>query len=231
MCKEPNTTFSSADPHPCRRLTTLLLCGLLAFTQCIHSVSYAQTAGQEQQTGTTDIDTEPPIIELEEIPEGVAGQNQVFTALVADNQQLKDVRLYYRFAGTQSFSRVEMEVLSNTDYYTASIETSEGDDRDIEYYIQARDEAGNRVVKGFAFDPLKRGLIPARAPQTTATNPPVASEPEAGSGGFKVWQIVLGVLAVGALAAAAGSGGGGGGGGSTGNGETVPLTLTIDVPQ
>ena len=45
------------------------------------------------------IDVEPPVIELEELTEGTAGETQVFTALVVDNKILKDVKLYYRFSG------------------------------------------------------------------------------------------------------------------------------------
>jgi len=176
-------------------------------------------------------DVNPPVIELEAIPQGIAGQDQVFTALVADNGNLQDVKLYYRFSNQQAYQSLLMESLGRTDYYIATVTTSADETRSIEYYVQARDVAGNRIVEGFAYEPLVRQLLApdtSNAPTQTTAPQVAAEEPAAESGGgLKVWQIVLGVVAVGALAGLAASSGGDGGGSG---GQTVPLTITIDAP-
>lgn len=156
-------------------------------------------------------DAVAPVIDLELLEESVADQTQVFSAVVADNRELADVLLYYRRAGQQPYTPVNMKPLGDTGYYSVSLETDPSDLRTIEYYVQARDSAGNRTVSGYAFDPFERTLT-----QTTAelagnsgnsgAAPTTASEDD---GGFSIWGVALGVLLVGALAAAAGSGGGG----------------------
>lgn len=198
-----------------RLLVSVVVAILMTVTSLASSVAMAQSSVP---------DTEAPVIELEEIREGIIGQDQVFTALVKDNDKVRDVKLYYRLAGGDRYQSMLMENLASTSYYTASISTTEDDLRNIEYYIQARDEGGNRVVKGFAFDPLVRELVEARS--APVPQPQVATP--AGSGGIKVWQVVLGVLAVGALAGLAA--GGGGGSDNPPSQQTVPLTLTISPP-
>ena len=93
------------------------------------------------------VDVEAPIIELEALAETEADGSQVFSALVADDQQLKDVTLYHRRSGQQAFTRQDMEPLGDTGYYSATLTTDPSDLRAIEYYLQARDEGGNRTVR------------------------------------------------------------------------------------
>ncbi len=188
------------------------------------------------------VDLEPPIIELEESPDGIAGQTQVFTALVADDLALKDVKLYYRYEGQQPFASIIMTPSASTGYYTASVPTVPDETRAIEYYLQARDLGGNRVVRGYAFDPLVRRLI-LTAPNEATTEPVVTTQPATGTtptiepleqpvatsgsdGGGVSWVTIgLGILAVGLLAGLAG-----GSGGSGGDDGTVPLTIDIAAP-
>ncbi len=196
----------------------------------------AQSVQPQPAPGT---DTLPPIIELETIETGVAGQDQVFTALVADDGDLLDVKLYFRYAGQQAYQTVNMDPLASTSFYLATLTTPAQETRAIEYYVQARDIAGNRAVEGFAFEPLVRQLTPPQnAPSNTDTqqdtatetaqSPEFQGEPE--SGGIKIWQIVLGVLAVGALAGLAASSGGDGGGGGDEPQQTVPLSIIVNTP-
>lgn len=171
-------------------------------------------------------DTRSPVIELEAVAESLADQSQVFTAQVVDDRILKDVILYYRREGQQAFSPVPMNPIGETAYFTTSVETDPTDLRAIEYYVQARDEGGNRTVQGYAFDPYTRVLIAnkavIKAPTTTAaaTNTPIEST-NTSSGGIRWWQVALGVVLVGALASAAG------GGNSSSNEGGVPLTVTV----
>lgn len=211
-----------------RSLFRTLVIGVIAFLQTVAPIAHAQTAG------TALPDGEPPIIEIEEIRAGVAAGNQVFTAQVVDNKQLVDVILYHRRAGQQAFTRNEMKALAETSFYSATIPTPSNDLRAIEYYVQARDEGGNRTVYGFAFDPLIRSLEPAdgTAPTSISTadqNTSSASssaEPQISTRSrVRWWHIALGVVAAGAIAAAAG-------GGSDGSGDgTVPLTINLGEPQ
>jgi len=183
---------------------------------------------QAQQPVSADI--EPPVIELQETPEGIAGESQVFTALVIDDQSLLDVKLYYRYTGQSPFTSVTMQALSDTGFYTATIGTDSEETRAIEYYLQARDQGGNRTVHGYAFDPLIRTLGASLAgdsplSRTEATADNSTAESSSGSG-VKWWHIALGVLAAGALAGLV-SGSGDDGGGSD---PSVPVTLTVSPP-
>jgi len=61
-----------------------------------------------------------------------------------------------------------MQRVGNTNEYTVTIDTSVGQDS-VEYYIEALDTGGNRVLKGFPFFPLVRQLDPGPASATPST--------------------------------------------------------------
>ncbi len=195
-------------------------------------------------------DIRSPVIELEVIVESSADNVQLFTARVLEDILLKDVLLYHRRAGQQPFTPVAMVQTGNSDNYSISLETDPTDLRAIEYYIQARDEGGNRTVEGFAFDPYTRALtvkepiketvietpVPVTpavtsAPAVTNTNvEPAPSQASTGTGKVRWWHIVAGVLVVGAVASLASGGSDGGESNTTGEG-TVPLTINITGPS
>jgi hypothetical protein len=174
-----------------------------------------------------NIDTVAPIIELEELAEGEADQTQVFTVLIAEDVLLRDAALYYRREGQLPFTPAPMLALGDTGYYSVSIPTDKTDLRTIEYYVQARDEAGNRTVSGFAFDPYQRRLKPSSkitaspSTQTTVQPIPTTSEDHNVPPLLKQrWvQVTLGVVAVGILASMASSGGS--------DSQVVPLTFNL----
>lgn len=188
-------------------------------------------------------DVTAPVITVNEVKDGIAGETQVFTAEVSDDQGLKDVKLYIRYAGQQPYTSMTMERLGDTDFYSVNVGTDASETRTMEYYVQARDEGGNRVIKGFAFEPLLRALIPPGdsaevAPAESAVQSaadvevPVVetaavTEEKPSAGKLKWWHIALGVLAIGALASAAG---GGSDGGSSVEPGSVPVTITIEQP-
>jgi hypothetical protein len=173
-----------------------------------------------------NIDTVGPVIELEELVEGEAGQTQVFTVLIAEDVLLRDATLYYRRAGQLPFITAPMQALGDTGYFSVSIPTDDTDLRTIEYYVQARDDAGNRSISGFAFDPYQRRLQPSSkisanaATQATVESIPTPSE-EANTPILRQrWvQITLGVVALGILASLANSDGG--------DSQVVPLTFNL----
>lgn len=176
-------------------------------------------------------DTEPPIIEIEALAESVADNTQVFAAQIAEDRVLLDAILYFRRQGQTAFTGAVMNPIGDTGYYSVSIETDPSDLRTIEYYLQARDESGNRTVSGFAFDPFQRQLLPATSrivqssiPNETASTS-IGTSPESVTPFYKrSWvQIALGVIAVGVLASAAG--------GSGGSSDETTQSIRLNIPE
>lgn len=187
----------------------------------ILSLSNATFAVAQSSSNGGLPDTRSPVIELTPIAESKAADSQVFNAQAVDDRLLKDVILYYRRDGQQAFSRAQMNPVADSSFFSVTIATDPTDLRAIQYYVQARDESGNRTVEGYAFDPYTRVLIANNSIITTQAVTPV--ETVSSSGGVQWWQIALGVLAVGALASAVSSGDSGG---TTDEGG-VPLTVTV----
>ncbi len=163
-----------------------------------------------------DIDIDPPIIDHEAIETGVPGQTQMFLANVIDDRGLTHVLLFYRSSSGTQYKSVSMEKVTGTTEYTTSIPTELGQNK-IEYYIEALDTGGNRVLKGFPFFPLVR--------QLESTTPVQVSEPTDAIQS-KVIYVLLGAAAVGLVLALAG-----------GNDDstpqqpgTTPLTINVTPP-
>jgi len=203
-----------------RAASLVMTCLLIAF-ECTSSIALAQQGP----------DINPPVIELEELSESRADQSQVFTAQVADDRVLKDVTLYHRRNGQSAYTAAPMMLLGNTGYFSVTIKTDPADLRTIEYYLQARDDGGNRTINGFAFDPFQRKLKADDRPvrQSSAASGSTAATTESATSDTPVagknrwWKIALGVVAVGALASLA-----------QGDGdeeEGVPLDIVLERPE
>ena len=172
------------------------------------------------------VDVQAPVIELVPMAEAEADDVQVFTVQAADNEILKDVILYYRRDGQRPYQQAAMKQIGSSGYYVASIETDPTDLRGFQYYIQARDEIGNRTVEGFAFDPYTRSLIEnsTYAVQQTLNPSPaptvITTETTATTSRIKWWHLALGVLAAGAIASTVGN--------DDGNSrDLAPLTINL----
>ena len=167
-----------------------------------------------------EIDIDPPVIDHEALETGIPGQTQQFSALVIDDRGLTHVALFHRDRSGAQYSRVEMEQVGSTSEYTVSIETSV-DQNSIEYYIEALDTGGNRVLKGFPFFPLVRQLepLPGTTAEVTETSGPDK----------RITYVILGVAAVG-LAAVLLSGGGGSDDPTVEPPGTVPINITVTPP-
>ena len=177
-------------------------------------------------------DTDPPRIEFEPVERGTAGDTQVVSAGITDDVDVESVTLHYRLDPEGPYTSVPMEPLAATDIHSASVQTAGTGAEVLQYYIEARDGAGNRSIRGFAFDPLERRLVESDAPALAEA--PSAEVPEPGlSTGQKVLYGVLGVIAVGALAAAAGGSSGGGDGprADEPGGNDIPLNVTVEPVQ
>lgn len=180
------------------------------------------------QNANSAIDSTPPVIELEELADGVADSSQVFTVQIAEETELMDATLFYRRSGQEPYTPATLQPLGSSGLFTVSITTDPTDLRPIEYYIQARDTSGNRTVSGFAFDPYSRRLAPALAVQS---RPQASEEQEAGMERASIetakpfyqrrwFQVTLGVIAVGALASSLDGG--------DEDTQLVPLTINLE---
>lgn len=197
---------------------------LLAVTLLLNQSWSGVVVGQSLPSG---IDLDPPVIDHEALERGVAGEPQRFSALVVDDRGIESVQLFYRPAASGEYANVTMSQIADTDNYTATVNT-DASQRRIEYYIEVLDIGGNRVLKGFPFYPLVRGLNIPKINQTQLTRAPVPQE-AVSSGPGTLLYVVVGVLAVGLLASLA-SGGGDSGGGEPPPNDQVPLTINVSPP-
>lgn len=188
---------------------------LRAMTSAFLTMCLCLLAISSLQAQSDDIDA--PVIAVDEVESGIAGEAQVFSARVSDDKTLISVVLFHRMSGDEAFIAEDMEKIGSTDVFAVTVETDSADNRSIEYYIQAEDAGGNKSLSGFAFDPLVRELR-AGVPLAIPTASPRLSNRNR-------WLLAaLGVLAVGVLASQ--SGGGSGGGGDTP--QTVPVNITVN---
>lgn len=152
------------------------------------------------------IDVEPPLIEHAITDAVEASSRQSFVATVVDDAELDNVSLYYRFQDDPAYGVVPMQRVSYSSTYIAHIPTNLDDARNIEYYIQAQDKAGNRTVRGYAFNPLLREINrPLAAVEPAPTSASTSMFESIGKRKTALY-VVLGVLAVGAIASSVDSG-------------------------
>lgn len=171
--------------------------------------AWVSNVGKPVYAQSFSTDSESPEIEHEPIDDPVNwGEVQVFKATVVDNDEIKQVRLFYRFSGDQAFTEVRMQRRAASSSFTARVDTSQyGKRKDaIEYYITAEDVSDNRVQRGYAFGPLMRtfvSTVPAApiASTTPVTDPPSASDSRVEHKGFNWLYVALGVVALGGIAA------------------------------
>jgi len=199
-----------------RRIATVVISVFHLLTMTLFSIPNLAWA--------QNLDSEPPVIELEIVNEGIRGETQVFSATVTDNVAVTSVMLNFRYDGEQGYSSVSMSLIPNTSIYTASLENPPVSANAIEYYVEARDGGDNRTLQGFSFDPLDRALVSADA-ITASTDAPQAPL----STNRKIIYGVLGLLVVGALAA--GSSSSSGGSNTGGPGPEVPAQIIVEPFQ
>ena len=66
-----------------------------------------------------------PLIELEVVESGIAGDSQVFSATITDNDEVLEVEFYYRFDSFAEFRQIPMTVIPGTAFYTATVDVFE----------------------------------------------------------------------------------------------------------
>jgi hypothetical protein len=209
------------------RYFRLMLAVLIAVSQVASGFAAAQEA-----------DTEAPVlIHRQADSAGVAGELQTFLARVSDDFEVESVTLYYRQNDEGGFTQIPMRALFDSlDEYMIAVETVESAYPGLQYYIEARDAAGNMTSRGFEYAPIVLPLEPAAviADNRPVTTPVAAPPPAPESSGLSTRTLIIGLGALVLLGAVAGSaGGGGGGGGATdpGTNDTVTLTIITDAPS
>ncbi len=188
-----------------KKLYRLLFMFWFAFVQTMIAVPVVYS----QNTDSKVIDVEPPLIEHELVSPVDADIRQAFVATVVDDDELHNVRLFYRFKGEPTYSSLKMYRVSYSASYTAQVPTDPDTGGTIEYYIQAIDVSGNRTVRGYAFNPLVRQVVPPTAASTELGEIPGEDSGSSATGlsvGKKTLFVALGVLVAGLLASAAGGG-------------------------
>jgi hypothetical protein len=157
-----------------------------------------------------------------------AQEPHAITAQVTDNIGIKSVALFYRRTGDIPYNRISMENLTGTEIYEVILPGETMIAPGIEYYIEAKDTSGNTLLRGFSFEPL---AITLAAPETDRLGNQTLVQSEAVKGttvekdssNDKKWiYILLGVLAVGAIAGASGGG--------DGDSSSASVSLTADAP-
>jgi len=210
-------TYISRLMQRIKLVSALLLSFTLALNSLLLGVANAQT-----------LDTESPLIEHDVLGTGTAGETQVFSAVITDDNSVESVDFYYRIGTTGEFAVVELSK-GEKDTYSTEVGTKAEEAITIQYYFQAVDVAGNQISRGLPFSPLVREIV-------LPVSADVAPVPDPGQGGSTepkksntLLYVLGGLLVVGLAAAAAGgsSNGPDDGGTCTGN---CSVTFTISPP-
>jgi len=201
------------------------IAGVLACSQIMLSLLASGLSPAYAQT----LDTEPPRLSIDALEEADKSEAQVFTVTATDNQSIGSVTLFYRLDSESEFQDGEMQRSGESDRFSFTLpaEDISSSVNTVQYYIEARDDAGNRMLQGFSFDPLERVLLDQS--ESVSSNTPASSEStsllSSLSTGQKVVIGVAGIIVIGALVSA---GGGGSDGDSSGAGPGVPVEITVE---
>lgn len=199
----------------------------MLFTNIVHA----------EQLSLPAADLTAPEVEHKPISKPLSsGAAHRIQATVKDNVGVETVSLFYRRVGDTPYQRKAMlREAQGSDVFSVTLGSRDLSAPGIEYYIQATDMAGNSVLYGYSFEPIKLSVL-SDADSTSDTTDTAFSDALNGDNkekkkGVSKWiWIGLGALAVGAVAAAA-SGGGGGDGGGTNGGNSGTVTISGPVPQ
>ncbi len=165
-----------------------------------------------------------------------SAEGQLFSAKVSDNVEVESVSLFYRTVGAKSYKTVSMHRAEDGENYTVRLAPAVIHPPGIEYYIQAKDRAGNASLRGFSFSPLTVTIvapvvsIPSESPVLSTSSQQQDPQQDKKSSSKKWWWIAGGVLAAVLVAAAAG-GGGGGSSDSVDTSTDQQGSLTISAPS
>ncbi|MBV1881769.1 MAG: hypothetical protein KUG82_09060 [Pseudomonadales bacterium] len=169
--------------------------------------------------------------EIQHLPllEKIANNDsQIISATVTDDVAVQSVILFFRSSGTLTFNQRRMNRVGDTDIYSATLRTEELISSGLEYYIQAKDLAGNKILRGHSFTPLtikiKRKITDDPSSSTTERLVNTSTQdPQKKSLLKNKWFWIAGAVILGAAA-------GGGDGDGEKPSETGNLAITVPAP-
>lgn len=159
------------------------------------------------------VDITPPRIEHNPMGDTFTpGEAVSIKAGVTDRDSgIQEVNLFFRTKGSSKYNRLNMDYAEGSKSYLAEIPARYVDKPGVEYYIEAIDKAGNKILRGVQFSPMKfavngsggaPGLADAEDSQamdsdTTDTD---TSDSMVGSSTKKTWWYVAGGTALASVA-------------------------------
>jgi len=138
------------------------------------------------------------------------GDQLNFTVEASDDGIVETVIFVYKYEVDIDFHELLMQPNETNTLFSAQLPNDNRLSGKLFYYYLATDNDGNINTEGFVFDPLQRQIVfntalSIEGPETTTSNTPANSNPEdVPKRSVNVLYVVLGVLAVGALAGLAG---------------------------
>lgn len=185
-----------------------------------------------------EADQIPPTIRHEPPALIPLGESFFLDAVVSDNQDVKEVLLFYRTFGDKNYLSLTMEAIGEG-RYRGLLPSKEIREPGLEYYIRATDPEGNMALQGLPFSPLE-AIVSAASPEGEQENLTervfpqqerelgLKTEEAPAKPWYKKWWVwtIAGAVVIGAAAA---SGGGGGGGGGK-DPSTAPVAVTATAP-
>lgn len=182
------------------------------------------------QANAQDNDTVAPVIQEASVK--ITPDNKhSFSANIIDNVSVHRVLLSFRQKNAANYRTVSMQRSSDVDWFEATLANQIPADATIDYVIQAVDGAGNDARKTYKFHPMltdnnQSNSLPFdtdKATETGAAERPETVKPAKRINVKTVMYGLLGVLAVGAVAASLDAG--------TDSSPTAECcTLTITAP-
>ncbi|NRB40307.1 MAG: hypothetical protein HRU20_17870 [Pseudomonadales bacterium] len=162
--------------------------------------------------------------------------SHVISATVSDNIAVQSVTLFFRTEGSEFYKRRLMKNTLSASLYTTTLTPEELKPPGIEYYIQAKDLAGNSVLKGFSFSPLKisidaRSGVINQVSDSNMQAPPETPMPRDKKDEGSIWSNKWLWVGVGAVVLGAAAAGGGGGGSDDPDPATGTLSVSVPIPQ
>lgn len=134
-------------------ITRIVIVTVGALLACVSLVLAAALAPALAQEGDEEDRTSPLILhQTQEIPV-VAGYPVEVGAKVTDNVRVAKVQLFYRLPGEAKYTVGEM-MRQGADEYAGQIPSAEVTVRGVEYFMIARDGAGNLTLLGSATAPV-----------------------------------------------------------------------------
>jgi len=193
---------------------------------------YSLFAPSAAQAEDEALDLIAPSIDVSPIKEARPNKILILSAKVTDNKNVGKVTLYYRSNKTQDYKNVEMSKGGEGDVYFVTLPKRVVQKPNIEYYIQAADQAGNSVFYGYNYSPKKIKIFKGAKSQSSklklgSLNKTSTNSSQAKKSSSKKWLwIGLGALAAGAALSA----GGGSDAPPTTGEETGDVTIVTPVP-